>query len=291
VTALQRTLEIVARGAPRPARLPSIAGCGDVEVVRAADGRSVVARAYATSPLRLLTPINHGHAAWIYGSSYGGGLVDGDSVAMEIAVGAGAAAFVSTQAFTKVYRSFRGTRAAAHARVERGGLLVFAPDPVVCYSGARYQQWQRVDVDGDGALILVDWVTSGRRAAGERWQFDQYLAHTEVRVQGTLVLHDRLLLCAAHGDLGARLGRFDVLALVVLAGGGVSQEAARLVSETSARPLERRPALLVSAAPLGDGGCALRLAGRSVEQVGDAIRRLLAFVPPRLGDDPWARKW
>ena len=31
-------------------------------------------------PLRLLTPANHGHAAWVYTSSYGGGLVDGDRV-------------------------------------------------------------------------------------------------------------------------------------------------------------------------------------------------------------------
>jgi urease accessory protein len=290
-----RPLEIAARGearpVPRPVAVPPAAGRGEIEVVRRHDGRSVVTRAYATSPLRLLTPINHGHAAWIYGSSYGGGLVDGDAVTLDVDLAPGAAAFVSTQASTKVYRSFRGTRSATDGRIGPGALLVLAPDPVVCYAGSRYRQSQRFAVDAAGALVLVDWVTSGRRAAGERWQFDEYDATTEVHVAGALVLHDRLRLRAAHGDLGSRLGRFDVLALVVLAGAGVAGEAAAIVGSVMARPLERRAPLLMSAAALRGGGCAVRLAGQSVEQVGHAIAKLLAFVPARLGDDPWSRKW
>jgi urease accessory protein len=289
VTSFPRALEIVARGAA-PALTPA-AGRGEIEVVRGAGGRSVVARAYATSPLRLLTPVNHGDAAWVYASSYGGGLVDGDSVELNVHVAAGASAFLSTQASTKVYRSTRGARTATRARIDAGGFLVVAPDPIVCYAGARYQQAQRFAVDADGALVLVDWVTSGRRAAGERWRFVEYDARTEVRTGATLALCDRLLLRAADGDLNERMGRFDVLALVVLVGSGVLGEAAQVVTCVAARPLERRPALLMSAAPLRGGGCAVRVAGQSVEQVGSAIAELLAFVPRRLGDDPWSRKW
>jgi urease accessory protein len=288
VTSFPRALEIVARGAA-PA-LPA-AGRGEIEVVRSAGGRSVVSRAYATSPLRLLTPVNHGDAAWVYASSYGGGLVDGDNVDLDVHVAAGASAFMSTQASTKVYRSARGASTATRARVDAGGFLVVAPDPIVCYAGARYQQVQHFAVEGDGALVLVDWVTSGRRAAGERWRFVEYDARTEVRTGATLALHDRLLLRAADGDLSARMGRFDVLALVVLAGGGVVDEAAQVVTRVAARPFDRRPALLLSAAALRGGGCAVRVAGQSVEQVGAAIADLLAFVPRRLGDDPWSRKW
>jgi hypothetical protein len=71
----------------------------------------------------------------------------------------------------------------------------------------------------------------------------------------------------------------------------VAGEAEAIVAAASARPLERRTSLLMAAAALRGGGCAVRLAGQSVEQVGEAIKRLLAFVPARLGDDPWARKW
>src|SRR6266508_3728405 len=103
-------------------------------------GRSLVHGAYATSPLRLLTPSNHGRAAWVYTSSYGGGLVDGDRIAIDVDVTSGATAFVSTQASTKVYRSPNGTTATLHGRVGPGALLVMAPDPVVCFADARYRQ-------------------------------------------------------------------------------------------------------------------------------------------------------
>ena len=43
------------------------------------EGRTtIVSRAYAASPLRVLMPNNHGHAAWVFLVSLGGGLVDGD---------------------------------------------------------------------------------------------------------------------------------------------------------------------------------------------------------------------
>jgi urease accessory protein len=292
-----RSLELdIAAGAAAPSRAPAASppaapGRGEIEVLRGADGRSRVARAYATNPLRLLTPVNHGSAAWIYMSSYGGGLVDDDAVSLDVTVGEGATAFVSTQASTKVYRSVRGSRTATRARVAPGGLLVFAPDPVVCYAAAQYRQTQQFVLDDDGALVLVDWVTSGRRAAGERWQFDEYDARTELQIGSSPALYDRLLLRAADAALSARMGRFDVLALVVVAGRSVASEAARIVDDAAARPLGRQSPLLMSAAALRQGGCAVRIAGRSTEDVGAAIAGILSFVPSRLGDDPWARKW
>ena len=255
------------------------------------DGRSRVVQAYATSPLRLLAPTNHGHGAWVYTSSYGGGLVDGDTVSIGLTVGGGATAFVSTQASTKVYRSFRGAESRLRAQVDAGAVLVFAPDPVVCFGGARYRQEQTVSVAPGGGLVLVDWVTSGRRAAGERWQFDEYVAHTGIDVGGQRCLFDTLSLRAAHGDLAARLGRFDVLALVVIAGTPLNESATAVIARVGQTRVSRRADLLVSAAPLRTGGCAVRIAGRSVEQVGAVIEQVLDFVPALLGDNPWSRKW
>ena len=34
-----------------------------------------------------------------------------------------------------------------------------------------------------------------------------------------------------------------------------------------------------------------QLHGSSLEAVGRSLRTLLQFVPDRLGDDPWRRKW
>ena len=253
--------------------------------------RSVVSRAFAASPVRLLTPANHGHAAWVYTSSFGGGLVDGDRTSLDVEVGPAAAAFVSTQASTKVYRSPRGTGAEVTARVAAGGLLVLAPDPVVCFAGARYRQSQQIDLDPGAALVLLDWMTSGRHDAGERWQFDEYSSRISLRVGGRVVVYDALALRAADGELAGRLGRFEVLAVVVLAGASLAAVAEPLAARVAQLPAAWRADQILIAAPVGDAAWVLRCAGRSVEQVGRTLREALGFVPRLLGDDPWGRRW
>ena len=263
---------------------------GILEIARV-ERRSVVRRAFATSPLRWLTPRNHGHAAWVYASSYGGGLVGGDTLRLTVDIGAGASAFVSSQASTKIYRSRDRTTAELTARVSAGGQLVLWPDPVVCYAGSAFRQSQSVDLSEDGSLILVDTMTSGRRASGERWQFVEYANRITVRQDGRVVLFDSTRLSGIEGHLPARMGRFDVLSSVAIVGPRFRENVQAIAETIAARPIERRPDLLVSAAPLGDSGWLLRVIGRSTEQVAGAVRGYLSFLSCVLGDDPWTRKW
>lgn len=263
-------------------------------MVRGCGGRSVVTRAYATSPLRLLTPKNHGSAAWVYTSSYGGGLVDGDRVALNVDVGPGAAVFLSTQASTKVYRSRRspqGTSTELHACIATEGLLAVIPDPIVCFAASRYRQVQSFDLAADGGLVVLDWVSSGRHASGERWAFHEYVARLRARVDGKLVLHDVLALRAGDGDLRERLGRFDVLAVLLILGTRLRERAAEVAARVAEIPVRRRPEQLAATTPVGKCGCLLRVAGTSVEQTARTIREYLGFLPVLLGDNPWARKW
>jgi len=267
-----------------------LAGRAELAINRGNDGRSIVSRAYATSPLRLLLPKNHGRAAWVYTSSFGGGLVDGDRLILDIDVGAGAAAFVSSQASTKVYRSRKGTSAEVHARIGCDALLVVAPDPVVCFTAARYEQVQHFDLAAGAGLVLVDWLSSGRHAAGERWAFDEYRAQLRAHQEGRLVVHDSIALRAKDGGLSDRLGRFDVLATALVLGAPVHDSALEIIARAAQLPVTRRADALLVATQVGDG-CVLRIAGTSVERVGTMLHEYLGFVPQLLGDDPWARKW
>ena len=188
-----------------------------LEITRVA-GRSVVARAAARSPLQLLLPRNHGDAVWAFLSSLGGGLVDGDRVALRVTAGPGAAALLSTQASTKVYRSPRGCAQRVTAEVGAGGVLVVLPDPVACFAGARLEQALAVELAADATLVAVDAVTCGRAARGERWDLARYRSALTVTRAGAGVLRDVIELDPAHGTLAARMGRFDALATIVATG-------------------------------------------------------------------------
>jgi urease accessory protein len=267
-----------------------IAGYGWLEVTRQRC-RSVVTRAVASSPLRLLTPRNHGHGAWIYAGSYGGGLLGGDVLKLDVSLGPGATAMLSTQAATKVYRSPDGAVSELHARVAADAFLAVLPDPIVCFAASSYRQVQRLSVDPGASVVLVDWMVSGRHASGERWRFDRYHARLDVREGDRPLLMDATLLDGDAGDLAARMGRFNVLCVLLLLGPLLQPHASRIAAEIAARPIGRRASLLVGASLLPSGNCIVRLAGVTLEEVATAVRELLHFVPALLGDNPWARKW
>jgi urease accessory protein len=256
-------------------------------------GETVLTRAAAASPLRVLNPGNAGAAAWVYLATYGGGLVGGDALDITIDAGPGAAALVATQASTKVYRSSLGASQRLRARAADGSLLVLLPDPVTAFSGSRYLQEQHVELDEAASLVLVDWLTAGRMASGERWQFDAYTSRTFVRRAGRWLVHDTVSLAPDDGSVACRMSRFNCIATAIVTGPAVRAAAARLAGEIDTAPLARRADLLMSAAPLAgrDDGTLLRLAGISVEQVGGALRQFLNFVPSLLGDDPWSCKF
>ncbi|MDC0678656.1 urease accessory protein UreD [Sorangium atrum] len=276
------------RDPPPPARRAGKAGSGELVFTRVG-ARTVLEKAFARSPLRLLAPKNHGEAAWVFVASFGGGLVGGDELHLHARVGRGAAALLSTQASTKVYRSPLGSRQRLEAEVQGGGLLVAIPDPVVCFAGSRYEQDIDVALADDASLVLVDALSSGRSARGERWAFDRYASHIRVSRGGRAALLDATLLDPAHGALPERMGRFDALATLVALGPRAASAAEALLAPRP--PPERRAELVASASPLRGGGAVVRVAGTSVERVAGFLRGALGFLAGELGDDPFARKW
>jgi urease accessory protein len=245
----------------------------------------------AASPLRLLHPRNSGSAAWAYAATYGGGLLGGDAIALDIHVNDGARALVSTQASTKVYRSHLAASQRLRARAGADTLLVLLPDPVTPFARSQYAQEQRIDLAPTATLVAVDWMTAGRVNSGERWQCTSYSNRTWIHRDGTLLLHDALRLDPEDGDVPARMGRFNCLASAVAIGPAVRAAALRLAGSLGDAPVPQRADVLVSAAPLPDDGVLLRVAGTSTQQVAAVLKQHLSFLPSLLGDDPWRARF
>ena len=139
--------------------------------------------------------------------------------------------------------------------------------------------------------MFVDWFTAGRRASGERWSFDRYRCLYGHPPRGPPDCYESLALRSDDGDLGARLGRFNVIALVALCGPGIRAAADECVAEVMRLPVRSRADRVMAASSIEGEGCVLRIAGISTTDVSQALRTVLRFVPEALGDDPWARKW
>jgi urease accessory protein len=252
--------------------------------------RTVLERSFATSPVKLFTTRNEGGACWVYSATLGGGFVGGDTVRMTLDVGEDAVALLSTQASTKIYRSPTPASQLISATVRDGALLAVVPDPVVCFSGADFSQRQRYDLTAGANLVVVDWMTSGRHATGERWAFTRYASRIHVARDHKLVFLDGLTLEHETDTVGQRMGRFNVCLTCVISGPRVAAEAESIVTAISQTAVRSGADPIESAYPIA-GGAILRMAGTNLEEVSALIRTRLKFLHSLLGDDPWTRKW
>jgi urease accessory protein len=266
-----------------------VSGAGRLQF-EVVSGKTVAKTVFAESPLRFLTPGNRGSAAWVYMSSFGGGLVGGDQLEIGIDVGPGAQAVLLSQSSNKVYRSELASGQAIRARIGRGASFVAIPDPTVCFEGSKFSQTQSYDLEEGASLALVDTVHCGRHASGERWLFDSYRNRVEVRREERPIFFESLLLDSGAGALAGRLGRFNVIALALLLGPEWSAAAESVRAGFSEKAAAGREDLVMSASAVGGEGVVLRAAGVSTEEVGLALRRHLHEIPRKLGDNPWARK-
>jgi urease accessory protein len=273
---------------PLCGRSPYIAGSARL-AVRRVGAKTVFAQAFAKSPLRLLTPRNHGEAAWAFLASFGGGLVDGDRIDVHLDVGAGASALVGTQASTKVYRSPRGCEQRLEVHAAEEAVVVAIPDPVVCFAGARYKQEIVATLAPGASLLLLDGYTCGRSARGERWQFDRYESRTTIVRGGRTAIVDASYLDGVHGPIAKRMGRFDVILTLIAVGPRFAALRDQMLAPRSMpTPLDT---VVVAGSPVGADAAIVRIAAERFEAASRALRPSFAELARVIGDDPFARKW
>lgn len=241
-----------------------------------------------------MTPRARGESVWAYTSSFGGGMVAGDRTRLEVKVDAGARCFLSTQASTKVYRN-PDSLPCSHetvATISDDALLILAPDPVQCFAESSYEQRQYFTLTTCSNLVLIDWLSAGRTARGERWNFRHFFSRNEIVRDGKRLLIDALRLDREDGALDSKYrgGSFNSFATVVMLGPRLAEHARAVLDWCGAQSINAGASLVFASSPLHEGAI-LRFAGTSVEEVGKAIHARLGFVGELLEDDPWSRKW
>ncbi len=135
-----------------------------------------------------------------YVLGYGGGLISGDCVSLDITVKPNASLVVTSQSTSKAFKALKGRDATfvkTQATVGKGGLLFLVPQPMQCFGGSKLEQETQIILDGgegessrssvdvsteiDPSLILVDWYTGGRRNMdGGLWNMHSFHTTTSI---------------------------------------------------------------------------------------------------------------
>ena len=198
-------------------------------------GRSALTLARHFGPLRVQRPFHPegGEVPHLYLLHPPGGIAPGDELEIDLDLGAGSRALLTTPAATKVYGV--GARRLAQrqtltARVAAGAVLEWLPQETIVFDGARVTLDSRFELTGDAGLIAWELVTLGRRAGEAPFRSGSCLQRLEVWRDGVPLLLERLpltgdspLLSAPWGLGGAgtfgtllAVGRLDGAALTAL---------------------------------------------------------------------------
>ncbi|GAM86367.1 hypothetical protein ANO11243_043810 [Dothideomycetidae sp. 11243] len=188
---------------------------------------STLAQVSYQYPLKLVAPAplkaqDNVSVQTVYLLTYGGGIVAGDSIDLNVEIAENTRLILLTQGSTKIFKSpGPHIRSKQHTTVEirPGAALCYLPDPVQPFERSCFAQRQIYKIisasEGSdrpiGSICALDWVTQGRTAAGENWNMwhygsrnDVWLEAADLQAAGSkrLLLRDNLLL-QAHASEGA----------------------------------------------------------------------------------------
>ncbi|RPA82362.1 UreD-domain-containing protein [Ascobolus immersus RN42] len=156
-------------------------------------------------PLKLISSRPSSKCITVFLLSYGGGLVAGDSINLDIYVDPNTRLCLLTQGSTKIFKSPSPTTSqTVTTHLGTGSTFLLLPDPLQPHATSRYTQTQRFYIPNDNSanLLLLDWTTEGRSAMGEHWSLTDFKTCNEVYTIGEdgsvdgaeLLLRDTLFL-------------------------------------------------------------------------------------------------
>lgn len=248
---------------------------------------------YATYPLKFLTPrlpFSSPHQtvmppSVVFILGYGGGLLAHDFVKVVVKTDPGAIGIITTQASTKVYKSFKSTTTSIQhlkAKIQKDSLLAIVPDQITCFKKAKYRQRQSYHLESTGNLLLLDWLSSGRSAPprSERWQFSHYDSSVEIFLAGSLLCRDHLLLdnensiypctpasssLADQFPVAHKMGRMNVYGNIFLIGPLLFETAAHAHQEIDRQPIISNASTMWACSWIQSPGGATRVYGSKVD--------------------------
>lgn len=224
--------------------------------------RSFLARQYTPHPFHITRPFHldgdPDGMATLYLQSSSGGLYGDDDLSLQIGVGQGASAHVTTQASTIVHAGRGGTtRHDVEIACAQDSLLEYLPDPLILFADASLRGSLLVEVDRGASLIFSDSFLvhdpKHRDTAFALFEND-----IEIRRKGEArpILIDRMRLSRSSWPPAAleNAGRYACHGSLCLLFDGAGNDAASAIKRSLTDAGLERPACYSGVNPLPDRG-------------------------------------
>lgn len=200
-------------------------GLLDLEFAADRSGKTHLVRRTQKFPLHFTTPLfldeNAPGMAFVYVQNPSGALFSGDWLELRIAARNGGMLHITSTSATKLHRMPNGSAfQKVYLEARQGSYIEYLPDQLIPQAQSCYEQETTIDLDQGSMLIASEIIAPGRLARGETFAFSRLKLETRVRLAGSTLFTDRILMepnitpVNMRGALGSFLYSGNLLALV-----------------------------------------------------------------------------
>ncbi len=152
-------------------------GFAYIEVASDKNSKTFIKNLKSKSPIlvqkALYSDPSNPHKAHIYLMSSAGGMLQGDTLKIDITARKNTETFVTTQAATEIYKS-ENQNCCQHVKilVEKNSFLEYLPKQIIPHKHAKFFQNVNIRIDESSTLIYSEIISAGRIAYGEKFDFN-----------------------------------------------------------------------------------------------------------------------
>ena len=246
----------------------------------ARDGRTILADLDSRAPFLAQRALHCDDAlpdmAWLFMITTGGCVLQGDRLALDVVLGPGARAHVTTQSATKIHSMDANYAQQTQSFiVGESAYLEFLPDPLIPHRQARFANESRVVIDPTASMLCSEIVQPGRKHHHPDECFGATLlsfATTALRPDGQLLFSEKLVIEPLRFSVrqAGVMGDFDVFGNVILC---TPTDVADRVHARLAAAVDLEEGVAFGACRLpNDAGLIYKVLGRETAQVRAKVR-------------------
>jgi len=220
--------------------------------------------------------------AWLFIITTAGCVLQGDRLALDVRLGPGARAHVTTQSATKIHTMDANYAVQTqHIGLADGAYLEFMPEPLIPHRRARFLSDTRISLAETATLLYSEISQPGRKHHHPDECFGATvlsLATTATRPSGHLLFAEKLLVEPGRRPLrqAGVMGPFDVLANVVLL---TPKDNADRIDARVGAAVDLEQGLAFGACRLpNDAGLIFKILARETTQVKAKVREFWEIV-------------
>jgi urease accessory protein len=217
-----------------------------------------------------------------------GCLLQGDRLALEVVLGVGARAHVTSQSATKIHSMDSNYAAQTQSiTLADNAYLEFLPDPIIPHRGARFMSETRISVSPTATLLMSEIVQSGRKHHHSDECFGATvlsIAVAAARPDGLELFSEKLIVEPARRPIRQTgvMDTFDVFGNVILC---TPRENADKIYERAGAGIDLATGLAFGACRLpNNAGLIFKVLGRETAQVKAKVRAFWNIVREEVAD-------